>query len=52
MKKVSPKVLYLLSSALIVASIFFKENTATLYYACLIGGLAAFLLGAVSHFRN
>jgi len=52
MKKVSPKVLYLISTGLILTSIFFKENTPILYYTCIIGGVLAFLIAAASYFRN
>ncbi|WP_417213396.1 hypothetical protein [Bizionia sp.] len=52
MKKVSPKVLYLISTGLILTSIFFKENTPVLYYACIIGGILAFLIAAASYFRD
>ncbi|WP_008634598.1 hypothetical protein [Bizionia argentinensis] len=52
MKKINPKALYLISTGLILASIFFKDKTPTIYYACIIGGVLAFLLGASSHFRK
>ncbi|WP_170234009.1 hypothetical protein [Bizionia myxarmorum] len=52
MKKINPKALYLISTALILASIFFKESNPNVYYTLIIAGVLAFLWGASSHFRN
>ncbi|MGY0392408.1 hypothetical protein ACW5R3_07645 [Bizionia sp. KMM 8389] len=52
MKQVNPKLLYLISTGLILTSIFFKENTPSAYYTCIIAGIAAFLWGISSNFRN
>ena len=52
MKKVNPKLLYLISAGCFLASIPFKNNTTIAYYGFLGLGLVAFLLAATSSMRK
>lgn len=52
MKNLNPKVLYLISSVCIIASIPFKANTPMLYYGLLAIGVLVFLWAATHYIRK